>query len=178
MSHFYHHFISFCPITLYQVHRRLFFYLWSFAAFLLPFFYFCPHIHYLIYSSWLVLAVISYVLSLQVYMNPLLQMSNPPIDRDQVKVLFGPLAEVMAHHELFYTALTQCTMDWGPKQTVGNVFMIVSLIIIIHYLHSLIIPLPYMGIIILYHHAHGPLQSSSGSSKFKRKKSLPYLVQC
>ena len=62
----------------------------------------------------------------QVYMKPLLGMSNPPIDREQVKILFGPIRELMTHHELFYTALTQRTMDWGPKQTVGNVFMTVS----------------------------------------------------
>lgn len=60
-------------------------------------------------------------------MKPLLEMSNPSIDREQVKVLFGPIIELLAHHELFYSALTQRTMDWGPKQTVGNVFMTVSL---------------------------------------------------
>lgn len=53
-------------------------------------------------------------------------MSSPPIDRDQVRVLFGSMVEVMAHHELFYTALTTRTMDWGPKQTIGNIFMTVS----------------------------------------------------
>ncbi|CAI8009581.1 Rho guanine nucleotide exchange factor 10 [Geodia barretti] len=59
----------------------------------------------------------------QVYMKPLLEMSSPPIDKEQVKTLFGPIGDLMAHHELFYTALTQKSMDWGPKQLVGSVFM-------------------------------------------------------
>ena len=59
-------------------------------------------------------------------MKPLLEMSSPPIDRDQVKTLFGPIGDLMAHHELFYTALTQKTMNWGPKELVGSVFMTVG----------------------------------------------------
>ena len=59
-------------------------------------------------------------------MKPLLAMSSPPIDKEQVKTLFGPIGDLMAHHELFYTALTQKSMNWGPKQLVGSVFMTVS----------------------------------------------------
>lgn len=59
-------------------------------------------------------------------MQPLQDMSSPPIDRDQVQTLFGPITDIMAHHELFYTALTTRTMEWGPKQTIGNIFMTVS----------------------------------------------------
>ena len=67
-------------------------------------------------------------------MQPLQQMSNPPIDREQVQTLFGPLAEVMAHHELFYTAFTTRTRDWSPKQTIGSVFMTVSAAGLFHYM--------------------------------------------
>ena len=78
-------------------------------------------------------------------MKPLQEIANPPIDKEQVKILFGPIQDLMAHHELFYTALTQRTMDWGPKQTVGNVFMTVSIL----YILTLAISL-YIGVIIAY----------------------------
>ena len=65
-------------------------------------------------------------------------MSSPPIDRDQVRILFGPMVEVMTHHELFYTGLTTRTMDWGPKQTIGNIFMTVSTLLthLFSYIHD------------------------------------------
>ena len=58
-------------------------------------------------------------------MKSLREMASPPIDREQIKILFGPIEELMAHHELFYAALTQRTMEWGPQQTIGNIFMTV-----------------------------------------------------
>ena len=71
-------------------------------------------------------------------MKPLLDMSSPPIEKEQVKTLFGPIQEVMVHHELFYTALTLRTMDWGPKQTVGNVFMTVCILYSMLYIYTCI----------------------------------------
>ena len=82
----------------------------------------------------LYICVHTYFLS-QIYMQPLQKMSSPPIDREQVQTLFGPLAEVMTHHELFYTALTARTMEWGRKQTIGSVFMTVSAAAPFHYMY-------------------------------------------
>ena len=48
-------------------------------------------------------------------MMPLTELAQGPIpilDSDQVEHLFGPITQVLCHHELFYMALTTKTMAW------------------------------------------------------------------
>lgn len=49
--------------------------------------------------------------------------SNSILDREQVKTLFGPVADIAHHHELFYSALLSRTLDWHIQQKIGDIFM-------------------------------------------------------
>lgn len=62
----------------------------------------------------------------QIYMKPLEELargSNSILDREQVKTLFGPVADIAHHHELFYSALLSRTLDWHIQQKIGDIFM-------------------------------------------------------
>lgn len=62
----------------------------------------------------------------QVYQQPLADFGmgvGPILPTEQVEQLFGPVSKLIGHHELFYSALTARTMDWGPTQCVGDIFM-------------------------------------------------------
>ena len=62
----------------------------------------------------------------QIYMNPLrelAQSSAPILDSEQINTLFGTVADIAHHHELFYSALLSRTLDWHVKQKIGDIFM-------------------------------------------------------
>ena len=56
-------------------------------------------------------------------LQELSQCSTPILDSDQIRLLFGPVEDIAAHHELFYSALLSRTMDWHVRQKIGDVFM-------------------------------------------------------
>lgn len=59
-------------------------------------------------------------------MKPLDELAQGPssiLDRELVKTLFGPIADIANHHELFYSALLSRTLDWHIQQKIGDIFM-------------------------------------------------------
>ena len=59
-------------------------------------------------------------------MSPLREIAegpNPILDFDNVQTLFGPIEDIVRHHELFYSALTSRTLDWTSEQRIGDIFM-------------------------------------------------------
>ena len=59
-------------------------------------------------------------------MKPLEELAKGPnsiLYLEQVKTLFGPVADIANHHELFYSALLSRTLDWHIQQKIGDIFM-------------------------------------------------------
>ena len=56
-------------------------------------------------------------------LQDLAESSNPILDHEQVKTLFGPVTDIIHHHELFYSALVSRTLDWHVQQKIGDIFM-------------------------------------------------------
>lgn len=42
---------------------------------------------------------------------------------DDVRHLFGPIATILEHHELFFAALSEQTKNWSPAKQIGDVFL-------------------------------------------------------
>lgn len=59
-------------------------------------------------------------------MRPLKELSlgpNPILSQQQVETLFGPIEDILAGQELFYSALTSRTLAWSSEQKIGDVFL-------------------------------------------------------
>lgn len=56
-------------------------------------------------------------------LRELAQCSTPILDKEQVQLLFGSIADIAHHHELFYSALLSRTLDWNAQQKIGDIFM-------------------------------------------------------